>query len=153
MDLNAKNYEILEKLQIERTKFDQLYQFDECLQILFKENSSGKDPTIPNKHQLNSKKLFNLFLDARHFLYSEECYDGALEYYQKFLLTRTNVTRNLIDILNSSLQQLNELCKTNVEITTDLKVVSNTLSVRCKLKNEQACMLKLTRVWPTFCMS
>ena len=123
-DLSAKHNQILEHLEIKSTKFDRLYKFDECLQILLKENSSNRHPTNKNEDRSESTTFFNALLEAGDFLYWSECYDDALEYYQKSLQTRTNVSGNSLDILNSSLQQINQLCETNVELMNDLVTLS-----------------------------
>ena len=137
MDLNVKSNNIFEKHEIEATKFNRLYKFDECLQILLKENSSSRYPTIQSKHQSKSKNFFNLLLEAGDFLYSAECYDDALEYFQKCLQTRTNATGNLFDILNSCLLQIDQLSKTNVELIKDLITLSTKIGC-CMRETNQA---------------
>ena len=120
MDLSTKHNQILEHLEIKSTKFDRLYKFDECLEILQKENSSDRHPTNKNEDRSESTTFFNVLLEVGDFLLSSECYDDALEYYQKCLQTRTNVRGNSTDILNASLQQIDLLCQTNVELMNDL---------------------------------
>ena len=41
MNLSEKTNQILENLEIEKAKFDRLYRFDECLQILLKGGESS----------------------------------------------------------------------------------------------------------------
>ena len=69
MDLNAKTNNIL---GIESTKSDRLYAFDECLQILLKENSSCGYPSFKNE----DKSDFKTFLmNAGLFFYFSGCYN------------------------------------------------------------------------------
>ena len=140
MDLSAKTNEILENLEIESTKFDRLYTFDECLQMLLKENSSDKNPTNHgNQHEdkWESTTFFNVLLNAGHFLYSAECYDDALEYYLKCLLTKTDAIGNSFEILNSCLSQIDLLIKKNVELVKDLIILSAKIG-NCMRETNQA---------------
>ena len=89
MDPNAKHNQFLEHLEIESTKFDRLHKFDKCLQILLKENTSDRHSTHKNKDRSESTTFFDVLFKAGDFLYWSECYDDALEYYQKCLQTRT----------------------------------------------------------------
>ena len=123
MNLSEKTNQTLENLEIEKTKFDRLYKFDECLQILMKENSSDEYRTAED--QLKSSTLFNVLLKTGHFLYSAECYDDALEYYQKCLQTKTDKKQNSIDMLKYYLQRIDQLSKTNVEEIEDLVSLSS----------------------------
>ena len=137
MDLSANQSKNLEHLEIESTKFDRLYKFDECLQILLKENSSDRHPTNQNEDGLESATFFNVLLEVGDFLYWSECYDDALEYYQKCLQTRTDVKGNSIDILHASLQQIDQLCQTNVELMKDLVTISSKIG-DCMTETKQA---------------
>ena len=135
MNLSEKTNQILENLEIESSKSDRLYKFEECSQILLTENSS--DWYHNNENQSESTTLFNVLLKAGHFLYSAECYDDALEYYQKCLQTRRGKVGNSIDILDSYLQQIEQLSKTNVELIEDLVILSNKIG-GCMRKTNQA---------------
>ena len=137
MNLTAKHNEILKHLEIESTKFDRLYKFDECLQILQKENSLDWHPTNENEDRSESTTFFNVLLEAGNFLYWSKCYDDALEYYQKCLQTRTDVIGNSNNLLNSSLQQIDQLCKTNVDLVNDLVTISTKIGY-CMRKTNQA---------------
>ena len=137
MDLSAKQSKNLEHLEIKQTKFDRLYKFDECLQILLKENSSNRHPTNKNEDRLESATFFNVLLEVGDFLYWSKCYGDALEYYQKCLQTKTDVKGNSIDILNASLQQIDQLCKTNVELIREV-VNPCTLLGDCLAKTNRA---------------
>ena len=123
MNLSEKTNQILENLEIAKTKFDRLYKFDECLQILLKENSSDEYRTTED--QSESTTLFNVLLKAGHILYSAECYDDALEYYQKCLQTKTDKKQNSINMLKFYLQQIDQLSKTNVALIEDLVILSS----------------------------
>ena len=137
MDLSAKQSKNLEHLEIESRKFDRLYKFDECLEILQKKNSSDRHPTNKNEDRLESATFFNVLLEIGNFLYWSECYDDALEYYQKCLQTRTGVKGNSIDILHASLQQIDQLCQTNVELMKDLVIISTKIG-DCMTETNQA---------------
>ena len=76
-------------------------------------------------------------LKAGHFLYSAECYADALEYYQKCLQTKTDKKQNSLDILNSYLQQIDQLSKTNVEVIEDLVILSSKIG-NCMKETNQA---------------
>ena len=136
MDLNATTNKILENLKIESTKFQRLYNFDECLKILLKENSSSNNPTNQNKEKLESTTFFNVLLEAGDFLHSAECYDDALEYYQKCLQTRTDAIGNSIETLNSCLQRIDHLSQINVELIRDLVILSSKIG-ECMTETNQ----------------
>ena len=137
MDLNANANKILENLEIESTKSDRLYKFDECLEILLKENLSDGHLTNKNEDQSESTTFFNVLLEAGDFLYSAECHDDALEYYQKCFQTRTDVIGKSIDTLNFYLQQIDQLTKTNVELIKDLVILSSKIG-ECMTETNQA---------------
>ena len=137
MDVGAKHNKSLEHLEIKRTKFDRLYKFDECLQILQKENLSDWHCTNKNVDRLESTTFFNILLEAGDFLYSSECYDDALEYYQKCLQTRADVKKNSIDKLYASLQQIDQLRQTNVKLMNDVVNISTKIG-ECMTRTNQA---------------
>ena len=149
-DLNAKHNQILEHLEIESTKFGSLYQFDECLRILLKKNSSDEHSANQNEDQSESTTFFNVSLEAGDFLYSSECYDDALKYYQKCLQTRTNVTGNSIDFLYSSLQEIDQLRNANVRGIKDLVVLCTKISACMRKTNQENEGVKYLRLSAIF---
>ena len=103
------------KSEIQRTKYNRLFSFDECLQLL----ENGLDFTDTSLEVNDNTKFSSTFeevLNAGDTLYRLDCYDDALEYYQKslqILVEGINIASNDLD---SSWSKVNVLCKARFDI-------------------------------------
>ena len=100
----------ISKVEIQATKFNRLYDFDECLKLL-------KDKEF-NKCSTEKKDLTNTFdtlqqlNHAGDILFQLECFDDAINYYQKSLQTiTTDINISLNKLLHCRSSKIKALCK------------------------------------------
>ena len=112
----------MSKLDIQTTKFIRLYDFDNCLQVLENADSgnlSHRDNDIAN----TSNALFKQLHQAGDILFESECYDDALEYYQKLLQVLTanmNISSNIVDF---SLSEINGFRKKHSDKAESISII------------------------------
>ena len=103
----------MSKLDIQTTKFIRLYDFDNCLQVL--ENADSGNLSNKKNETANTSNAIKQLLHAGNVLFETECYDDALEYYQKslqILTTNINVSSNILDFSSS---EITAFCKKHSE--------------------------------------
>ena len=105
---------IISRTEIQKTKYDRLYDFDKCLKLL--ENDMSSRNTDEEKSVIAISSIgFKKLHETGDILYELSCYDDALEHFQKSLQILTDDINFSSSNLDYSLSDIETLCKTNTE--------------------------------------
>ena len=140
---------IVSKTEIQASKFDRLYDFDKCIQIL--ENEETNNQSIVSKDDGILTPGFAQLQQAGDILCELDCYDDASEYYQKslqILMTDISSTSKELDYTESG---IDNLCKTDPEkaqlLSLNLKQIGNCFRYTNKLTQAMEYLKKSAAIW------
>ena len=140
---------IVSKTEIQASRFDRLYDFDKCIQIL--ENEETSNQSIVSKDDGILTPGFAQLQQAGDVLCDLDCYDDASEYYQKSLQILTTDISSTSKELDYTESGIDNLCKTDPEkaqlLSLNLKQIGNCFRYTNKLTQAVEYLKKSAAIW------
>ena len=125
----------ISKVEIQATKFVRLYDFDECLKLLEK-NEFNKLST-EEKDLTNTFDTLQQLNHAGNILSELKCFDDALNYYQKSLqIITTDINISLNKLLHCRSSTIKALCKNKSDQAKSLPLCLYNVG-KCLMESEK----------------